>query len=87
MPLHDVATLTETFWRAVLKMFVKRDRRLHHRAQDIHFTAARVIFEGLKELGIFKGDTDEALEAGTSEAGDGCGDRGTEELGNRGSEN
>jgi Xaa-Pro aminopeptidase len=29
-----------------------------------HFTAARVIYEGLKDLGIFKGDTEEALAAG-----------------------
>jgi Xaa-Pro aminopeptidase len=32
--------------------------------RNTHFTAARVIFDGLKDLGIFKGDTDEALEAG-----------------------
>lgn len=32
--------------------------------RDTHFTAARVIYEGLKGLGIFKGDTDEALAAG-----------------------
>jgi len=31
---------------------------------DTHFNAARVIYEGLKGLGIFKGDTDEALAAG-----------------------
>jgi Xaa-Pro aminopeptidase len=32
--------------------------------RDIHFQACRVIFDGLKGLGIFKGDTDEALAAG-----------------------
>lgn len=32
--------------------------------RDVHFTACRVIFEGLKALGIFRGDTDEALAAG-----------------------
>jgi len=32
--------------------------------RDIHFTACRVIFEGMKSLGIMKGDTEEALEAG-----------------------
>jgi Xaa-Pro aminopeptidase len=32
--------------------------------RDVHFTASRVLFDGLKELGIFKGDTDEALAAG-----------------------
>jgi Xaa-Pro aminopeptidase len=31
---------------------------------DVHFAACRVIFEGMKELGVMKGDTDEALEAG-----------------------
>ena len=32
--------------------------------RDIHFAAARVIFEGMKDVGIMKGDTDEALVAG-----------------------
>ena len=32
--------------------------------RDVHFTAAQVIFEGMKDLGIMKGDTDEALKAG-----------------------
>ena len=32
--------------------------------RDVHFAASRVIFDGLKALGIFKGDTDEALAAG-----------------------
>lgn len=32
--------------------------------RDVHFTASRVIFEGMRELGIMKGDTDDALEAG-----------------------
>jgi Xaa-Pro aminopeptidase len=32
--------------------------------KEVHFIACRLIFEGLKELGIFKGDTDEALAAG-----------------------
>jgi Xaa-Pro aminopeptidase len=32
--------------------------------RDVHFAAARVIFDGLKELGIARGDTDEALAAG-----------------------
>lgn len=32
--------------------------------RDVHFTAARVIFDGLKELGLMKGDTDAALAAG-----------------------
>lgn len=31
---------------------------------DVHFEAARVITEGLKALGLMKGDTDEALAAG-----------------------
>jgi Xaa-Pro aminopeptidase len=32
--------------------------------RDVHFAASRVIFDGLKDLGVFKGDTDDALEAG-----------------------
>jgi Xaa-Pro aminopeptidase len=32
--------------------------------RDVHFAACRVIFDCLKEVGIFKGDTDEALAAG-----------------------
>ena len=32
--------------------------------RDVHLAACRVIFDGLKELGIMKGDTDEALAAG-----------------------
>ncbi len=32
--------------------------------RDVHFAASRVIFEGLRDLGIFKGNADEALEAG-----------------------
>ena len=32
--------------------------------RDVHFAAARVIFEGMKGLGVMKGDTEEALEAG-----------------------
>ncbi len=32
--------------------------------RDVHFASCRVIFDGLKALGIFKGDTDEALAAG-----------------------
>jgi Xaa-Pro aminopeptidase len=32
--------------------------------KDVHFKACRVIFEGLKGLGIFTGDTNEALAAG-----------------------
>ena len=32
--------------------------------RDVHFAASRVIFDGLKDLGIFKGDTEEALAAG-----------------------
>jgi Xaa-Pro aminopeptidase len=32
--------------------------------RDVHFAACRVIFEGMKGLGVFKGDTDEALAAG-----------------------
>jgi len=32
--------------------------------RDVHFAAARVIFEGMKDLGIMKGDTDDALAAG-----------------------
>jgi len=32
--------------------------------RDVHFTAARVIFEGMKDLGLMKGDTDTALAAG-----------------------
>jgi Xaa-Pro aminopeptidase len=31
---------------------------------DVHFTACRTIFEGMKELGIMRGDTESALEAG-----------------------
>ncbi len=31
---------------------------------DVHFEAARVITEGLKALGLMKGNTDDALEAG-----------------------
>jgi len=32
--------------------------------RDVHFAAARVIAEGMKDLGLMKGDTDEALAAG-----------------------
>ncbi|MGD8328237.1 MAG: aminopeptidase P family protein [Acidobacteriota bacterium] len=32
--------------------------------RDVHFAACRVLFDGLKGLGIFRGDTDEALAAG-----------------------
>ena len=32
--------------------------------RDVHFTGARVIFDGLKDLGMMKGDTEEALAAG-----------------------
>jgi Xaa-Pro aminopeptidase len=32
--------------------------------REVHFTACRTIFEGMKALGIMKGDTEEALEAG-----------------------
>ncbi len=32
--------------------------------RDVHFAAARVIVEGMKGLGVMKGDTDEALAAG-----------------------
>jgi Xaa-Pro aminopeptidase len=32
--------------------------------RDVHFAASRVIFDGLKGLGVMKGDTDEALAAG-----------------------
>ena len=32
--------------------------------KDVHFAACRVIFEGMKGLGVFKGDPDEALAAG-----------------------
>jgi len=32
--------------------------------RDVHFSAARVIAEGMKDLGLMKGDTDDALEAG-----------------------
>lgn len=32
--------------------------------REVHFAAARVIFDGLKGLGVFRGDTDEALAAG-----------------------
>ena len=32
--------------------------------RDVHLAACRVIFDGLKELGIFKGDSDEAIAAG-----------------------
>jgi Xaa-Pro aminopeptidase len=31
---------------------------------EVHFTACRTIFDGMKALGIMKGDTEEALEAG-----------------------
>jgi Xaa-Pro aminopeptidase len=32
--------------------------------KDVHFAAARVIFDGLKDLGVMKGNTDDALAAG-----------------------
>jgi Xaa-Pro aminopeptidase len=32
--------------------------------RDVHFAAARVIAEGMKELGLMRGDVDEALAAG-----------------------
>ncbi|MGD2122504.1 MAG: Xaa-Pro aminopeptidase [Gemmatimonadota bacterium] len=32
--------------------------------REVHFTACRAIFEGMKALGIMKGDTEGALEAG-----------------------
>jgi Xaa-Pro aminopeptidase len=34
------------------------------RNSEVHFTAARVIAEGMKDLGLMKGDVDEALAAG-----------------------
>ena len=37
--------------------------------RDVHFAAARVIFEGMKDLGIMKGDTDAALAAGGARPG------------------
>jgi Xaa-Pro aminopeptidase len=33
-------------------------------SRDVHFAAARVIFDGMKQLGVMKGDTNEALAAG-----------------------
>lgn len=41
--------------------------------RDAHFAAARVIFDGLKGLGIMKGDTDEALAAGAHAMAFPCG--------------
>ena len=32
--------------------------------KEIHFTAARTIFDGLKDLGFTKGNTEEAIQAG-----------------------
>jgi Xaa-Pro aminopeptidase len=32
--------------------------------KDVHFAASKVIYDGLKDLGIFKGDTEAALAAG-----------------------
>jgi Xaa-Pro aminopeptidase len=32
--------------------------------REVHFTAAKMIFEGLKSLGLTKGDTDEAVREG-----------------------
>jgi Xaa-Pro aminopeptidase len=32
--------------------------------REVHFTACRTIFEGMKELGVMKGDTEEALAEG-----------------------
>jgi Xaa-Pro aminopeptidase len=32
--------------------------------RDVHFVACREIFEGMKGMGVFKGDTEEALAAG-----------------------
>jgi Xaa-Pro aminopeptidase len=32
--------------------------------REVHFMAARIIAEGLKELGLMKGDVNEAVEAG-----------------------
>jgi Xaa-Pro aminopeptidase len=32
--------------------------------RDVHFAAARIIAEGMKDLGLMRGDTDEALAAG-----------------------
>jgi Xaa-Pro aminopeptidase len=32
--------------------------------RDVHFAAARVIFEGMRGLGVMRGDTEEALAAG-----------------------
>jgi Xaa-Pro aminopeptidase len=32
--------------------------------RDVHFAACRVIVEGMKDLGLMKGDADDALEAG-----------------------
>ncbi len=32
--------------------------------REAHFTSARVIFDGLKDLGVMKGNTEDALEAG-----------------------
>ncbi len=32
--------------------------------REVHFTACRTIFEGMKDLGVMRGDTEEALAAG-----------------------
>lgn len=32
--------------------------------RDVHFAAARVIFDGMKQLGLMRGDTDDAIAAG-----------------------
>jgi len=55
-----------TVWEILLAAYEKATSSLAPGVpyRDVHFAACRVIFEGMKGLGVFKGDTDEALAAG-----------------------
>lgn len=54
--IYDLVLKAETESMAAVRPGVKY--------KDIHLGAARIITEGLKEIGLMKGDTDEAVAAG-----------------------
>lgn len=56
----------KTIWQILLSAYETATTSLAPGVpyRDVHFAACRVIFEGMKGLGVFKGDTDEALAAG-----------------------
>ena len=56
----------KTIWKILLSAYETATTSLAPGVpyRDVHFAACRVIFEGMKGLGVFRGDTDEALAAG-----------------------